>query len=102
LFQPLGQQNLGQRLIGSIALVRQDFHTVGSAGPALQPCGSSSGAGCCRAANKIIRILVSRAAKTTARWKSRPDRSARYFFSLLPPNAISPPCFSPPIQQTSD
>jgi len=25
LFQPLGQQNLEQRLIGNIALVRQDF-----------------------------------------------------------------------------
>jgi hypothetical protein len=28
LFQPLGQQNLEQRLIGDIALVRQDFHTA--------------------------------------------------------------------------
>ena len=29
---------------------------MGSAGPALRPCGPSSGAGACRAANKIIRV----------------------------------------------
>jgi hypothetical protein len=35
----------------------------GSAGPALRPCGFSSGAGSCRAASKIIRILMRHALK---------------------------------------
>jgi hypothetical protein len=39
----------------------RDLYPRGSAGPALRPCGFSSGAGSCRAANKIIRILTHRA-----------------------------------------
>ena len=63
----------------------------GSAGPAVRPlrcaqgrpCGFSSGAGSCRAANKIIRILMGRAAKTRARWKSRnAGRRALRYISL--------------------
>ena len=46
----------------------------GSAGPALRPCGSSSGAGSCRAANKIIRILMGCAAPPNPR---RGGRAAR-------------------------
>ena len=34
----------------------------GSAGPAVRPCGFSSGAGSCRAASKIIRVLLDHAA----------------------------------------
>ena len=57
----------------------------GSAGPAFRPCGPSSGAGSCRAANKIIRILLSRAVQTTVRWKSRKagKRALRYIFSCV-------------------
>ena len=34
-----------------------------SAGPALRPCGSSSDAGSCRVANRVVRIIVGRALK---------------------------------------
>jgi hypothetical protein len=59
---------------------------LGSAGPALRPCGFSSGAGSCRAANKIIRIIMGHAAKTASRWKSRKagERALRYPFSCVP------------------
>ena len=60
----------------------------GIAGPALRPlrcaqgrlCGFSSGAGSCRAANKIIRILSGCAVQGTAPWKSRKagERALRY------------------------
>jgi len=45
-----------------------------SAGPALRPCGSSSGAGSCRAADKVIRIITGRAVSggKAARLKSEP------------------------------
>jgi hypothetical protein len=54
-----------------------------SAGPALRPCGFSCGAGCCRGANKIIRISAGRAAQPASRWKSRKagKRALRYPFS---------------------
>jgi hypothetical protein len=57
------------------------------AGPALRPCGSSSGAASCRTANKIIGISHRRAAKTTARWKSRKagERALRYIFLCFSP-----------------
>jgi hypothetical protein len=45
----------------------------GSAGPALRPCGFSSGAGSCRAAHKIIRVLTGRAAQSASRWESHPS-----------------------------
>jgi len=58
----------------------------GSAGPALWPCGFSSGAGSCRAANKIIRILTRRAAQPASRWKSRKagERALRYLWVTQP------------------
>ena len=61
--------------------------TLRSAGLALRPCGSSSGAGSCRTANKIIGISHRRAAKTTARWKSRKagERALRYIFLCFSP-----------------
>jgi hypothetical protein len=61
----------------------------GSAGPALRPCGFSSGGGSCRAANKIIRIITRRAAKTASRWKNRKagERALRYLFSCVPRRA---------------
>ena len=63
----------------------------GSAGPALRPCAFSSGAGFCRIANTIIRILTGRAAQPTARWKSRKaeKRALRYLFSCVPWRAAS-------------
>ena len=67
----------------------------GSAGPALRPCGSSSGASFGRAANGGIRISLpgfetaflkhhGREVKITSRWKSRRAgvRALRYIFSL--------------------
>jgi hypothetical protein len=38
-------------------------HGGRSAGPAVRPCGSSSDTGSCRAANKVIRIIIGRAVK---------------------------------------
>ena len=85
-------------------------HPACSAGPAVRPCGSSSDAGSCRAANRTIRFRLgpapnmlseniqaapsrtgdrlqdtnkgSRAVKTTPRWKSRKagKRALRYLF----------------------
>ena len=54
----------------------------GSAGPAVRPCGSSSDAGSCRVAHKVIQIIIGRAVKTTARWKNRKagERALRYIF----------------------
>jgi hypothetical protein len=56
-----------------------------SAGPAVRPCGSSSGAGSCRAANKVIRIATGRAAQPAARWKNRKagERALRYIFPAV-------------------
>ncbi len=64
----------------------------GSAGPAVRPCGSSSGAGSCRAANKVIRILRRRAAQPASRWKSRKagERALRYIFSCVLSRAAFP------------
>ena len=66
--------------------------------PALRPLrsaqgrlsGSSSGADCCRAA------------QSAAQLKSRSDRSGRYIFPCVSPNAAWSPCFSRPLRQDSD
>jgi hypothetical protein len=74
----------GARPCGHRGPEERDLYPRGSAGPALRPCGSSSGAGSCRAAKKIIRILRGRPAQTTARWKSRQagERALRYISSV--------------------
>ena len=61
----------------------------GSAGPAVRPCGISSGVGFCRAANKIIRIIMGHAAQPAARWKNRKagEQALRYLFSCVPRGA---------------
>jgi hypothetical protein len=57
-----------------------------SAGPALRPCGFSSGADSYRAANRSIRTSTERAAQPAPRWKSRKagKRALRYLSSCVP------------------
>jgi|GEM_PF-6068455 hypothetical protein len=104
LFQPLGQQNLEQRLIGNLALVRQDFEQVAlgppSGPPILMAGGSSSGAGCCRGreqdnpnSRKQCRQNHGAVEKPQG-WRA----SLALHFLLRASNAIRLPCFPRPLQ----